>query len=563
MSHPALLRLTPMPFLQVEGWIDAGTRRAAYYTNLPPGKYRFRVMACNNDGFWNSRGATLEFTLRPRFMQTLLFRAGCLLAVAGAGLWGAWLRLRRLRRANRRLEARIAERAAQLLEANRELQVSHQSVQEANVRLHSLATTDGMTGLANHRAFQEALRDALVTAECDAQPLALLLADVDHFKQYNDAYGHPAGDEVLRIVASVLKECAGEQDTVARYGGEEFAVLLPNADTQTALEIGERVRAAIAECIFPCRCITMSIGAATIAAEPANAETYGAKTLIQRADEALYAAKRGGRNRVTLAGRSTLQDCEEYEQAENHAAPFGPQQMAPLCMTADSAEKPITRSGAQRGDQTLAGLMAMLNLRDPETDGHSQRVARFALRLAQEVIRQDVAPLSPDDLRDLTLGALLHDVGKIGVPDATLHKPGALTEAEWEIMRRHPQQGAEILSAFAHLVSALPVVRSHHERWDGSGYPDGLAVPEIPLAARLFALADTLDAMSSDRPYRAVLSAEDIRQEVTAMAGTQFDPDLVGVFLSISPAEWERLRVGESVEAEFQPDVSILLPKAA
>ena len=540
-----------------KGWVDAQTRRAAYYTNLPPGNYRFRVMACNNDGYWNSRGATLAFTLQPRFTQTVAFRVLCILGVCAVCAILAWLRLRKLRRANRRLESRIAERTAQLMEANLELRASHQTVQAANVRLHSLATTDGMTGVANHRAFQETLRTALVVAELNAQPLALLLLDVDHFKQYNDSYGHPAGDEVLRGVARVLTECVREEDIVARYGGEEFAILLPNAGAQIALEIGERVRAAIAACVFPCRCVTMSIGAAPLAEED-----YVAETLIRRADEALYAAKRGGRNRVVLAACHAQQTCEEKGEAESEAAQSAQSDLPVLSLVSDlpqtlsgslsetrSEARSETRKEAKRAQrqsqdqtQTLAGLMAVLNLRDPDTDGHSQRVARFALRIAQEVIRQDIAPLSPDDLRDLTLGALLHDVGKIGVPDAILHKPGALSAEEWEVMRRHPLQGAEMLASFAQFVSALPLVRSHHERWDGQGYPDGLAGESIPLAARIFALADTHDAMSSDRPYRAALPFEMIREEIRRGSGTQFDPALVNVFLSIPQAEWEHLQ---------------------
>lgn len=214
----------------------------------------------------------------------------------------------------------------------------------------------------------------------------------------------------------------------------------------------------------------------------------------------------------------------------------------PVASMAHGEEDPLMSLLQRQDGHILSGIMAILNLRDPETDSHSHRVTRFALRLAQEVICQDIADLSPDDLRDLTLGSLLHDIGKIGVPDAVLFKPGALTEEEWTIIRAHPEQGARVLEAFSQFVCALPVVCSHHEKWDGSGYPRGLKGAQIPLVARIFALADTLDAMSSDRPYRAGLPYAVICTEIARMAGKQFDPTLVQAFLAIPEADWERLR---------------------
>ena len=182
----------------------------------------------------------------------------------------------------------------------------------------------------------------------------------------------------------------------------------------------------------------------------------------------------------------------------------------------------------------------------------------FPLRIAEEVIRKDIVRLTPDDLRDLTLGSLLHDIGKIGVPDSVLFKPGELNDEEWRIIRAHPNQGVKILEVCSEFVCALPVVRSHHERWDGMGYPDGLSGEMIPLAARIFALADTMDAMSSDRPYRKSLSLEVIRTEVQNMAGSQFDPVLVRAFLAIPESDWELPRKDTESPLEAIP-----LPLAA
>lgn len=187
-------------------------------------------------------------------------------------------------------------------------------------------------------------------------------------------------------------------------------------------------------------------------------------------------------------------------------------------------------------DSTLNALTAALDYRDNETEGHSQRVTLYAVRLAREL------GLQGRDLVDLTRGALLHDVGKIGIPDAVLRKPGALAPEEWVLMRRHPVMGYEMLKEIEFLRSALPVVLHHHERFDGTGYPTGLAAGEIPLAARIFAVCDTLDAILSDRPYRAARSVAEARAEFVRCSGTQFDPAVVEAFLKVPDADWGAIR---------------------
>ncbi len=507
---------------QLEGydkdWIEAGTRRIASYTNLPPGSYRFHVLAGNSDGAWNNAGASYKFTLTPFFYQTPGFKAACVGLLCLVTFALIRLSLYQLHRSNQRLEAKVAERTE-------ELHRSKQQIEATNRRLQALATTDGMTGLANHRAFQERLRSELSCATETLSSLSLLLIDVDRFKAYNDSFGHPAGDEVLRRVARLIRENVRAEDYAARYGGEEFAVLLPRACPAKGFEAAERIRKAVAEYPFPHGRVTLSVGVAW-SEDGATAPEH----LVELADEALYKAKDAGRNRVVSASSEAMSE-----------APPGA--LLPPSVPLQLADgDPLLSLFQQQDGHILSGIMALLSLRDPQTDGHSHRVIMFALRLAQEVIRQDRAEFCPNDLRDLTFGALLHDIGKIGVPDAILFKPGALTDAEWEIIRTHPEQGAKALQAFSQFVCALPVVRSHHERWDGTGYPQGLAGERIPLVARLFAIVDTLDAMSSDRPYRAASPYDKICAEIRQMAGKQFDPVLVEAFLAIPEADWERLR---------------------
>jgi response regulator RpfG family c-di-GMP phosphodiesterase len=187
-------------------------------------------------------------------------------------------------------------------------------------------------------------------------------------------------------------------------------------------------------------------------------------------------------------------------------------------------------------EQTLVALVTALDFRDNETQGHSWRVVEYSM-----VVAEAMGVVEPE-LSNIRRGAILHDVGKIGIPDAILRKPGKLDEAEWLEMRRHPEMGFRVLQGIKFLEPALPIVLSHQERWDGSGYPRGLTGGEIPLGARIFAVVDTFDAMTSDRPYRKALSIQDARDEVARFSGTQFDPAVAQAFLGIHPDRWRRIR---------------------
>jgi putative nucleotidyltransferase with HDIG domain len=186
-------------------------------------------------------------------------------------------------------------------------------------------------------------------------------------------------------------------------------------------------------------------------------------------------------------------------------------------------------------DTTLQALSNALDVRDSETEGHSRRVVEYM----ELVIHELRVPAS--QLAMLRRGALLHDIGKIGVPDNVLRKPAALSEAEWTLMKRHPEHGARIIAQIPFLEDVSRIVRHHHERWDGAGYPDGLAGEAIPLGARIFAVADSFDAMTSDRPYRRAMSVDEARREVARCRGTQFDPIVVDAFMGIAPKRLESI----------------------
>ncbi len=443
--------------------------------------------------------------------------------------------------------------------SHEKLEISMQTLAEANTRLESLATTDGMTGLSNHRTFQEFLSIEKARADREGQALALLLLDVDYFKDFNDSYGHPAGDELLRILANLLKENVRTEDQVARYGGEEFAVILPKCPPDEAMKLAERLRSVIAIHSFPHSSVTVSIG---VAYYPEQNEEF--PNVVERADRALYVAKQSGRNRVAFSD-------EIYEEEVQKPTSL---RRAPVCLDLDSNQTAIPKLCRRWGQleglvqqssgQLLSQIHALIEMRNAETDGHSQRVARFALRLAREAADNGEICLDPGDLRELTYGALLHDIGKIALPMNLLMKQGPLDAVELELISKHPMLGVQLLEKFPLLAPALPVVRSHHERWDGLGFPDALQGEEIPLSARIIALTGAMDVMWTDQFQRKALPFSEVRVIIEKGAGSQFDPKLVRAFCRIEESEWKVLRQkDESDEVNYLNNRDFSIQEAA
>lgn len=507
-------------------------------------------------------GAMAGLALRPGF-QTFLAEARRTRAMEA--------RIAALQDENRELReyrARDFERVAGLVAMNTdlvglqlELESNYRVMEEMNVRLERLAATDALTGLPNRRAFEEVLDAQVELSETCREPVSLLLLDVDHFKAYNDTYGHIEGDELLQELASVLREEVRDTDLAARFGGEEFTVLLPATSSDQAAAIAERLRARLQSYPFPHGGVTVSIGVATAT----GSGSYDRRALLTCADRALYEAKAEGRNRVVRSNESAapaLRLVSEHPSNGHSEAPTRPRARRRSDCRVHLAY--VDEYGGVEGllqqpsGTILAALLAALDLRDRETEGHSQRVARYALRLGfelTEMCRDDPAArrhyhLDPGDIRQLALGAMLHDIGKLHVPDAILRKKGPLDEAEWAIMKRHPAVGADLVSRFADLEPAATVVRFHHERWDGQGYPEGRVGRAIPLVARIFAVCDTLDAITSDRPYRAARPFSVAIEEIRNCRGKQFDPVVTDAFLQVDVREWEMIARGERPEEQ-------------
>jgi diguanylate cyclase (GGDEF)-like protein len=380
-----------------------------------------------------------------------------------------------------------------------------------NAQLYTQATiranTDGLTGLYNHRHFHESLEQEIARGTRFGTVFSVVMLDIDLFKAYNDVYGHLAGDQILRRIGELIKSSIRKLDIPFRYGGEEFTVILPEARLDNAYKIAERIRRAIeSKASSKAMPVTVSLG---VASWPVDGVTR--EEIIGCADAALYRAKQTGRNRSCLSS--------DIVKA-----------MTPLV-----GEELEVRRGALN---IIYALAATVDAKDHYTYGHSKKVSEYAVALSEAL------SLPEDRITTIRAAALLHDIGKIGIPDSILNKEGTLTKEEWEKVKAHPQDGVEILRHVISLVNCLPAILHHHEHYDGNGYPAGLQGDSIPLEARILSIADAYDAITSLRPYHERLSPQQALDELKRCAGTQFDPELVDIFCkAMEPTLVKRLEI--------------------
>ena len=359
--------------------------------------------------------------------------------------------------------------------------------------LTDAAHHDPLTGLQNRRGFEELFDSELERARRSNSIFSLIVGDLDRFKRVNDAQGHGAGDEALRRVAEALRETKRSFDSAARVGGEEFAILAPDTDEHGAYILAERMRAEIEQAFRNASVpLTVSFG---IVSFPLHGQT--ADGLLQTGDQALYAAKRLGRNRSVISSAE---------------------------VPGILARAPHGRDGDHVELAMLLNLAEALDLRDSGNTTHCHRVARFAELTAREL------GLPPGAVERVRIAGILHDVGRVGVPDALFRKSGPLSEGEWAFVRSHPEVGARMVET-TEFEEIGDWIHSHHERPDGRGYPDGLVADDVPLEARILAVADAYEAMTSERPYRPALDPEGASLELRRGAGSQFDDRVVEAFL--------------------------------
>jgi diguanylate cyclase (GGDEF)-like protein/putative nucleotidyltransferase with HDIG domain len=352
--------------------------------------------------------------------------------------------------------------------------------------LRDIATRDDLTQLQNRRFFYERLQEELSHAERLRKPLSIAMIDVDDLKAINDEFGNQVGDVILRQFARILNHTVGENHVTARLGGDEFAVIMPGTDRRAADELAWRLW-----------------------------DQLAAAPVWENEHASIFLGVSVGMGGYPWGG-TDLEEIIHWADAKLYANKL--------------ERKGFDRGRATAGDNRLSSavvevLSTALDIRDKMTHRHARRVARMAAAVAKEM------RLSEQQVLEIEYAAALHDIGKIGVTDEILRKEAPLDEDEWREMRRHSELGYEILNGIDFLRDAAEIVWAHHERWDGEGYPRGLAGEEIPLGARVFCVVDAYDAMTSRRPYRQAMSREQASIEIARHAGTQFDPTVVEAFL--------------------------------
>jgi diguanylate cyclase (GGDEF)-like protein len=393
--------------------------------------------------------------------------------------------------------------------AERRLARALNSASGAFLQTEARATHDRLTGIANRETLLAVLTSEVERAARHYKPLSVAFIDIDRFKPINDNYGHNSGDAVLRQVAGLVADSVRASDTFGRYGGEEFMLILPETLPEDAVGLAEELRALVMQ--EPLRIANGETIKATISVGIAGGRGSELQLdmLVDRADAAMYAAKSLGRNRTYL-----------YQDLDEEA----PVRRAPISSERRAQATAIGQWASDTATQALASVLAP----QPNHRGRpSDMIASLATGIGIEM------GLPAEEIERIRIAALLHDLGKIAIPEAILDKPSTLSDAEWQAIGEHPRIGQVILEQASNLREAIPVVLHHHERFNGGGYPHGLRGSEIPLGARIVAVADAYHAMVHDRPYKSALSHEAALAELRRHAGTQFDPAVVDLFCAI------------------------------
>jgi diguanylate cyclase (GGDEF)-like protein len=373
----------------------------------------------------------------------------------------------------------------------------------------TLATTDPLTRIANRQALLARLRDEIERAGRYGRHLSVVLIDIDHFKRLNDSFGHLAGDEVLRAVAHVLAANVRSVDIVGRYGGEEFMVVLPETDVDAAASLAEKLRRLVGREVVP-------LGGGDRAQVSFSAGVAGGtgavlrlESLIRDADAALYSAKALGRDQVYV-----------FHEVEDD-------RLVRRAAIAPSARERAMLVGRAAMGAAARSLTDVLEGRAGWAGKPSTLIAEASSALAASL------GLPSSEIERIRTASLLHDLGKLAIPDEILSKPGELDEPEWRVVAEHPKIGQVVLEQAGALRDAATIVLHHHEWYDGRGYPHGLRGEEIPVGARIVSIADAYEAMIAGRPYRRAVGHQEALAELRRQAGVQFDPEIVTLFATL------------------------------
>lgn len=449
-----------------------------------------------------------------------LVAAGIAIALLGALVGTLGFSALVVRREQRRL-AGLTERLAAAAEAAGDVVLAADEIRDPRLRAAfrrmgerladtwQLATIDPLCGIPNRQTLLARLDEELARAARYKRPLSVVLVDIDHFKRLNDSHGHDAGDRVLHELAQLFSGSLRSVDIVGRYGGEEFLLILPETDADAAAAIAEKLRWTVGS-----REVVLADGeraSVTLSAGVAGGpgELLKLDVLVRDADAALYSAKALGRNQVYVFR-------ETGDEGTVRRAPIDP-----------AARRRAVDVGREAMIAAQDALLRTLAGREAWAGKPSTLIAEASVEVAQAL------GLPDGELERIRTASLLHDLGKLAIPDEILQKPGDLDEPEWRIVAEHPKIGQIVLEQAGALRDAAIIVLHHHEWFDGRGYPLGLAGNDIPIGARIVSIADAYEAMVAGRPYRAAIGHEAALAELRRHAGLQFDPELVEVFVEL------------------------------
>ena len=391
---------------------------------------------------------------------------------------------------------------------------------KSNARLKKLALKDTLTGLYNHQYLNEVIEAEFYRARRYGLALSVILLDIDYFKSINDVYGHDFGDLVLKQFAAYLKKTVRKYDIVVRFGGEEFIIISPAVDRSKVQIMAQRILDAIALYSFGNKEHTVKLKlSAAVVSYPDSSIAHGID-LINSADKILSKVKAEGGNKVFST----------YDLSRKKAAVPEGVEPTDVRFLKERIDK-LNRSGKQSLVEFIFAFAKTIELKDHYTGEHVENTVHYSTELARRL------HLPPDELENIREASVLHDLGKIGISDEILHKKAKLTKKEFDVIKQHPQIAADIIRPIQFMHDIIPLILYHHERWDGKGYPAGLKGGEIPVGARIIAVADVYQALTSNRPYRKALSKKEALKLIKKESGTHFDPNIVDIFIPMMTKE--------------------------
>ncbi|MFH1783132.1 MAG: diguanylate cyclase [Candidatus Omnitrophota bacterium] len=399
----------------------------------------------------------------------------------------------------------------------KELYDLNQKLKGQTRKLKRLSLKDPHTGVYNHGYCEEIIEVEIEKAKEFSSPLSIIMVDIDYFKSINDVYGHKFGDLVLQQFVKKIRKMIRLHDYVVRFGGEEFILVLPGSDRFNSFRIADKLVRSIKMYSFGDseKSATLRLSAAVVSFFEDGVNDY--KGLITVSERVLAKAKGYGGDRVALITDLNSSSKDKYSKVSTD-----------INYLKEQLDR-ITKKSNQSLTESVFALVKTIDLKDHYTGNHVEKTVFYATELAR------LLGLSYTDIILIEQASMLHDLGKIGISEKILLKPGKLTKVEFNEIKRHPELGVDIIRPIRFFHDLIPLILHHHERWDGLGYPIGLKGEDIPFGARIISIADVYHALTSDRPYRKSLSEEEAKDIIRKGSGSQFDPDITKVFLSLLP----------------------------